>query len=153
MNEKRCVICGFKDGLASHHIIKRKDWGSDNEDNLVLLCPNHHWLADFGDDQQRKGILNKIKEYSGKQGEYISSRQIEHIDMKIRALEEDRLYNGKEMNNIEWQSHKQSWSYDHLKKILLGRSSLNTETMHKKAHLLILRKIIDKELEKCQKNR
>ena len=36
-----CEICGY--GLVdSHHIIPKQFGGTDNDDNLVNLCPNHH---------------------------------------------------------------------------------------------------------------
>ncbi len=60
----RCAVCGwqasngrFKDkrgktihsnGCEIHHIIEVSAGGKDEMDNLILLCPNHHKLADLG---------------------------------------------------------------------------------------------------------
>ncbi len=59
----RCAICGWRasealittDGRTQkaygneiHHIIPVKNGGRATEDNLILLCPNHHKQADLG---------------------------------------------------------------------------------------------------------
>lgn len=59
----RCAICGWRAteelithnghtqkayGNEIHHIIAVKDGGKATEDNLLLLCPNHHKQADLG---------------------------------------------------------------------------------------------------------
>ena len=46
MIEKECIICGFDKRVHKHHIVKRRELGSDDEENLVFLCPNHHWEYD-----------------------------------------------------------------------------------------------------------
>lgn len=58
-----CAICGWQAslspevpngtmqmarGCALHHIVPVKENGTDDETNLILLCPNHHKQADFG---------------------------------------------------------------------------------------------------------
>ena len=40
-----CVICGFSHVTAVHHIIPKKEKGTDKLTNLVTLCPNHHYMA------------------------------------------------------------------------------------------------------------
>lgn len=41
----KCKICGWKEGRCDiHHIVERKDGGTNDITNLVLLCPNHHRL-------------------------------------------------------------------------------------------------------------
>lgn len=59
----RCAICGWRAseelitsngrtqkayGNEIHHIVSVKDGGKATEDNLLLLCPNHHKQADLG---------------------------------------------------------------------------------------------------------
>lgn len=59
----RCAICGWRAtedmiqnhgrtqhayGNEIHHIISVRDGGRATEDNLILLCPNHHKQADLG---------------------------------------------------------------------------------------------------------
>lgn len=45
-----CEKCGEKNYsiLQIHHIVQRKDGGSDELDNLELLCPNCHYSHHFG---------------------------------------------------------------------------------------------------------
>jgi 5-methylcytosine-specific restriction endonuclease McrA len=39
----KCRMCGTSQGLADvHHIIKRSQGGSDDADNLILLCRDCH---------------------------------------------------------------------------------------------------------------
>jgi 5-methylcytosine-specific restriction endonuclease McrA len=39
----QCRMCGRSEGLADvHHIIKRSQGGTDDMDNLILLCRNCH---------------------------------------------------------------------------------------------------------------
>jgi len=41
--ENKCAICGYdKQGLQIHHITPVAAGGSDEFDNLILLCRNHH---------------------------------------------------------------------------------------------------------------
>jgi hypothetical protein len=43
----KCCVCGWdEDSIDIHHILPRKDGGSDDLANLTPLCPNHHRLAD-----------------------------------------------------------------------------------------------------------
>jgi DNA-directed RNA polymerase subunit RPC12/RpoP len=42
----KCMMCGWdKTSLDIHHIIPRKKNGTDNDDNLICLCPNCHRMA------------------------------------------------------------------------------------------------------------
>lgn len=43
-----CRICGFDLAVHTHHIMHKKDGGSNHLDNLITLCPNHHALAHAG---------------------------------------------------------------------------------------------------------
>lgn len=40
-----CVLCGFNHVTAVHHIIPRKEGGRNDVENLVTLCPNHHYMV------------------------------------------------------------------------------------------------------------
>lgn len=44
----KCVICGFSAVTAVHHVIAKKDGGTNDLTNLVTLCPNHHYMAHAG---------------------------------------------------------------------------------------------------------
>jgi HNH endonuclease len=45
---KVCMICGFDVVVTVHHIIPRRLGGTNELENLVVLCPNHHAMADKG---------------------------------------------------------------------------------------------------------
>ena len=43
-----CALCARKHPLEAHHIMPHSFGGDDHADNLVLLCRNHHEIADSG---------------------------------------------------------------------------------------------------------
>jgi predicted restriction endonuclease len=45
---KACAICGFNIVVHVHHIIPAAAGGSNKIENLIVLCPNHHEMADRG---------------------------------------------------------------------------------------------------------
>ena len=47
-NLQSCVICGENRTINQCHIIPRELSGSDCEDNMIYLCPTHHFLFDQG---------------------------------------------------------------------------------------------------------
>lgn len=44
----KCAVCSFDEVVEVHHIIPQRAGGTDDPDNLILLCPNHHAMADRG---------------------------------------------------------------------------------------------------------
>jgi predicted HNH restriction endonuclease len=44
-----CLICQWPHHAEVHHIVAKAKGGSDEIENLIILCPNHHWLADRGE--------------------------------------------------------------------------------------------------------
>jgi hypothetical protein len=39
----KCSICGWDETIGDiHHIIHKKDGGTDHPSNLIYVCPNHH---------------------------------------------------------------------------------------------------------------
>lgn len=44
-----CQICRSKKDIQIHHIIKQKNGGNNNEDNLVTLCSSCHRHIEIGD--------------------------------------------------------------------------------------------------------
>ena len=44
----KCCLCDFDVVTAVHHIVARKDGGTNDLDNLITLCPNHHYMAHAG---------------------------------------------------------------------------------------------------------
>lgn len=47
-HENACAICGWSLHVHVHHIHARSRGGSNGPENLILLCPNHHWMAHNG---------------------------------------------------------------------------------------------------------
>jgi len=144
---KKCVVCGFNKRVEKHHIIKKINLGSDDEENLVYLCPNHHWIADFGTEEDRKEILKLIKEITGKTGKYISNKEQEILDLKLKALEtESPLWlNFKDAQWIwedkeRWEQWKKTWNYKSNKQMLLGRNipKRYCDLLNERAEKLIL---------------
>lgn len=46
--EGKCAVCSFDEVVEVHHIIPQRVGGTDDPENLILLCPNHHAMADRG---------------------------------------------------------------------------------------------------------
>lgn len=52
--DRKCALCGWHidngpmGGCELHHIIPVSMGGSDEKENLILLCPNCHKLSDIG---------------------------------------------------------------------------------------------------------
>lgn len=49
----KCERCDYSESsniLVLHHILHRKDGGSDDLENLEILCPNCHALEHYGED-------------------------------------------------------------------------------------------------------
>lgn len=40
--KQECKLCGWKGRTHLHHIIPLREQGSNNDKNLIELCPNHH---------------------------------------------------------------------------------------------------------------
>ena len=56
-----CVVCSTVKRIKGHHIIPRRDNGPNSRNNIVLLCHNHHKIADRIQDNQflRFEIMNQ----------------------------------------------------------------------------------------------
>ncbi len=45
-----CQVCGWDEARCDvHHIVEWSEGGTDEPDNLIVLCPNHHRLVHEGD--------------------------------------------------------------------------------------------------------
>lgn len=44
----QCVVCGETRGTQRCHVIPRKEGGTWDYQNLLPLCPTHHWCFDHG---------------------------------------------------------------------------------------------------------
>ena len=50
----QCAVCSKTDYLEMHHIIPKAEGGTDDYDNLILLCPAHHQEMHNRDSQLQK---------------------------------------------------------------------------------------------------
>ena len=44
-----CYFCGFDKVRHRHHLIPRVNGGSNIKNNLLTICPNHHWMIHYGE--------------------------------------------------------------------------------------------------------
>ena len=145
---KKCVICGFTGGIESHHLIKFDEYGADNTDNQVWLCPNHHWIADFGNKTDKDLLLSQIKELTEKEGmiDYIKRN---YFDKIIRTLLEDRF--NKKFNEAEWNDRKNEAEYRFYRKILLSRNGVTSKEKYElieRAEIIYLIRMLSDKLNK-----
>ena len=62
-----CIICGYNKHIDVAHIVAVKDFSDDtllqvinHIDNLIALCPNHHWEYDHNKlDENDSNILKE----------------------------------------------------------------------------------------------
>ncbi len=149
MKKNKCVVCGFDKKVEEHHIIKRKDFGSDDEKNLIYLCLNHRWIADFGEPKDRKIILEKTIEITGKNGCKISEDEKEYMNKKAMFLL-SQVFPYLIDDEKEWERMLATSNYESVKNWLLGVGVPKeySRKLNKKAEILIL---IDKLTEEIPK--
>lgn len=70
----RCALCDDPRHLQIHHAVKRSQGGSDEEQNLITLCPRCHALA-HGTDLD--GIGKTEEEMEQAIVEYLADRYAE----------------------------------------------------------------------------
>jgi len=42
IKDKKCIVCGFDKVIEYHHIIPYSEGGTNDVENIAVLCPNHH---------------------------------------------------------------------------------------------------------------
>jgi len=73
--QKVCDLCPYE-YIDYHHINPIREGGSDELDNLALLCPNHHRLADRG-----KIDINELKKIAK-----IRSQRVQKLEQPNQEL-------------------------------------------------------------------
>ena len=54
-----CAICGWNESTNDiHHIVNRSHGGSDNNDNLIIVCPNHHRIIHTNKTYSNEYLFN-----------------------------------------------------------------------------------------------
>jgi predicted restriction endonuclease len=43
-----CALCGWAEDVDACHILPVRQGGTEELDNFVMLCPNHHRMFDRG---------------------------------------------------------------------------------------------------------
>ena len=82
----RCVICGENRIVDKCHIIPREHSGSSSMDNLILLCPTHHFLFDHGRLSKDEFMKIDVKDKLNDAREYFST---------VRLKEHERQWSTK----------------------------------------------------------
>ena len=86
LHKDRCQICGEvvsigngKTYAEAHHIIPlgAPHGGPDTAENIIVLCPNHHVLCDYG------AIKLSMQNITCTKGHVISAKSIEYHNEKI----------------------------------------------------------------------
>lgn len=86
-----CEVCGWTPpvvldpkgegrGLCVHHVVPVACGGSDEDENLVLLCPNHHAIADNLGRTRSRGLEGN---------RYFGPRTREELLETLRRLDVD----------------------------------------------------------------
>jgi hypothetical protein len=95
----KCVICNWTGRTHIHHIIPRSKGGTERDENLVELCPNHH--SDSEDNEEDFAIQygfigekineeerNLLKEYAflifGFKNESTNLERLEELEKKYK---------------------------------------------------------------------
>lgn len=109
-----CVVCGFWRFTESHHIIKQIDFGANNENNLIKLCPNHHKMA----DSERYGsyFLKLLKKKTGKTGERLKEEEIKRI--------ENYIFKKLKGTSYEHNKNRNSWDFHYELQQLINQGKL-----------------------------
>ena len=122
--------------------------GSDEPENIVTLCLNHHWVADFGTEKERLEILKLIKDLTGKSGKRIPEEEITLLDNKVFILQEENL--GK-MDNEKRKEFRKTSNYLDTRKWLLCLECPPelSRNLNEKAEKLILIDKLKKTIPHC----
>ena len=58
-----CCVCGWNEALCDvHHILPKKHGGTNENNNLTILCPNHHRLIHEGVNLPIKSVTEHVGE-------------------------------------------------------------------------------------------
>jgi hypothetical protein len=56
-----CAICGWHEATCDvHHIVPKKDGGTDDNINLIVVCPNHHRILHTNKDLYSYEFLRSL---------------------------------------------------------------------------------------------
>lgn len=90
LHNNSCQICGLQIQLPNgnlyseaHHIIPlgTPHNGSDTPENIIVLCPNHHVMCDYGAIELSLEEIKQVSSHS------ISPKSIDYHNMVIRETE------------------------------------------------------------------
>jgi hypothetical protein len=126
-----CADCGYnacKEILHVHHIVARKNGGSSDEDNLLVLCPNCHALRHKSMDwkwktheeyldheRERKKLCERDARLSGVRRS--SSTSWRHKNLE-RARAYDREY--KRTHRLAIRAYNKEWRKKNPEKVALN---------------------------------
>lgn len=85
-DRRECKVCKRKDSLHLHHLIKRKNGGNHNAENLITLCASCHRHIETGDiEHATNACFRNAKRYYGEK-ESNKTIDIDGLKAKLTLL-------------------------------------------------------------------
>jgi len=85
---QRCYFCGSEGPIETHHIVPSRHGGSDDETNLVDLCPTCHQRLEALYDQRYFGELGVVNDDADADSDVTSKTQRDRIKALKSAINE-----------------------------------------------------------------
>lgn len=84
----KCYFCDFEEVIHQHHIIPKNKGGSNDKDNLIYICPNHHALIHSDKYYLKKTIIgykliNRLDEIRDKL--VFTKEELEKIENRLES--------------------------------------------------------------------
>lgn len=96
----KCCICESYDFLEIHHIIPKKEGGTDNDDNLVPLCVSCHKHYG-GNPDLRKWIREKRDFWYDFCEKRLYNEKLDDLEKTYIAIEEIKIHQEKRISDLE----------------------------------------------------
>ena len=124
--EKKCEIetCGYSNMVQVHHIIELSDGGDHCEENIILLCPNHHaevaGIIKLEKEGKRCEAFYKIEEFANFWASLQNKKPLSEEE-KTRLSEYNKKYGFDKDHAIAYRagiSRKTLWDTYRINRIL-----------------------------------
>jgi len=84
-----CALCGATENLNHHHVVPKVKGGTDEEENILTLCPEHH------------GMIHMVSP-----GSWAHRRELQKIGIEKAKLK--GVYKGRQPS-IDYEKVKRLW--------------------------------------------
>lgn len=92
--KKECEICGFNNIVRIHHIISLSERGDHCEENVVILCPNHHDMIHHSKFKDKIKLFKPGKEREFPKEELEYKKEIEDALLEESQIIYNNMFNG-----------------------------------------------------------